>query len=901
MLAAARELAASSSITPLAGRGSELEREFAHGLVRQLFEQPLVEVEPRVRERLLSGAAGHAAGALGFSPHADAPPDGFTVLHGLYWLCAGLSDRAPLLLSVDDAHWGDAPSLRFLAYLAPRIAELPVALIVAARRREPGAGASILSELVADPLVRLTRPRQLSREVVAELVRERLAPDTANEFVAAFHAATLGNPFLVEELLGSCVEEGVHPSAAAAARLRELVPGAVTHAILLRLGRLPEAAAELARAVAVLGPGADLRRAAAVADLEDTAAAAAADALAGADILGEERPLAFAHPLVRSAVYRDMPPAERALRHARAADLLRREGAPPDRVAVHLLAVEPAADPTVVATLRAAARGTIAQGAPDVAAGYLRRALAEPPEPKVRSTVLLETGTAEARAGDDLAHEHLEQALECAEDRTERVHVSLILGRTLLLSERQVLGIETFDRAAATVAAGDPDLELLFEGAAVAVANLDSSLAPRFAERFERLRHTVQQRGSAPPNVLAVLAMHLAMSGGPLDEAVAFAERALTREGPLAEEAAQAPFFTHACAGLLFAERYHRVRGLYEHWLAEARELGLPQQFSTASCFLALISHRLGEVPSAEAHARAAIEAERQHSQPLFRPLELAVLLYPLIERGELDAAERELSRPDFTIEDHHTIHFAYYLHARGSLRLAQGRHREALEDLLASGERLHALQARNPALVAWRSDAALAYLGLGEQRDAARLAADELELARALGAPRALGVSLRVAGVVQRGEGGVELLRQAVAVLEGTPATLEHSRALTDLGSALRRAGQRSSARRVLESAMDSASRCGATALAERARAELRILGAKPRRLVVSGIDSLTASERRVADMAAEGHTNREIAQALFVTSRTVETHLTHVYRKLSIQRREQLAEALARAASSR
>jgi DNA-binding CsgD family transcriptional regulator len=228
----------------------------------------------------------------------------------------------------------------------------------------------------------------------------------------------------------------------------------------------------------------------------------------------------------------------------------------------------------------------------------------------------------------------------------------------------------------------------------------------------------------------------------------------------------------------------------------------------------------------------------------------------------------------------------------RGVLRMAQGRHAEALDDFLELGRRDEALAVRNPA-IPWRCGAALSHLALGDPEAGAALVEDHLDRARVWGTASALGTGLRVRGLLKGREGRGDLL-EAVAVLEESPAALEHARALVDLGSTLRRNGQRREAREPLRQGLDRARRCGATALAETAHAELVTAGARPRRLQFSGAESLTASERRVAEMAAAGQSNREIAQALFVTVRTVENHLSRSYRKLEIGSREQLAEAL-------
>ena len=193
-----------------------------------------------------------------------------------------------------------------------------------------------------------------------------------------------------------------------------------------------------------------------------------------------------------------------------------------------------------------------------------------------------------------------------------------------------------------------------------------------------------------------------------------------------------------------------------------------------------------------------------------------------------------------------------------------------------------------------WRSGAALAAHALGDVERARALAEQEVELARAYGAPRPIGIALRTCGLVMGGEEGFELLETAVQVLDRSPARLELARARSELGAAHRRAGRRQAAQAELRHALDLAHRCGAIALAERTREELAAAGARPRRAQLSGLESLTASERRVAELAAAGSTNREIAQALFVTVKTVEWHLRNTYLKLGIGSRRELEGAM-------
>jgi DNA-binding CsgD family transcriptional regulator len=193
-----------------------------------------------------------------------------------------------------------------------------------------------------------------------------------------------------------------------------------------------------------------------------------------------------------------------------------------------------------------------------------------------------------------------------------------------------------------------------------------------------------------------------------------------------------------------------------------------------------------------------------------------------------------------------------------------------------------------------WRSDAALSLIALGDCREASRLCAEEIELARQWGAARGLGIALRAAGAAEGAGRGIELLTEAVSVLRPSPARLELARALIDLGAAHRRAGSRAVARELLREGLDLAHALGGLALADRARRELVVAGGRPRRDAIRGRDALTPSELRVAQLAAGGQTNRQIAQSLFVTQRTVENHLTSTYGKLGISSRPELPAAL-------
>jgi DNA-binding CsgD family transcriptional regulator len=235
---------------------------------------------------------------------------------------------------------------------------------------------------------------------------------------------------------------------------------------------------------------------------------------------------------------------------------------------------------------------------------------------------------------------------------------------------------------------------------------------------------------------------------------------------------------------------------------------------------------------------------------------------------------------------------------AKGTFALATGDPSAAAQSFLAVGAWMNAWGERDPEMLAWRDGAALALAQLGDLERAHTLNNESIELARSIERPRALGIGLRTAAVITGGKESVELMRQAVGVLASTPARLEHARALIDLGAALRRQNHRKEAREPLREGVELARRRGATALVERGQTELIAAGSRPRRVALSGVEALTPSERRVARLAAEGLSTPEIAQQLFVTVNTVESHLRHVYSKLGIHSRDELPGGLTLAA---
>jgi DNA-binding CsgD family transcriptional regulator len=889
--------AAQQGVRVLDARGVELEREFPYGLIRQLLAPALAALQPAERAKLLEGPAVPAGPVLGgaadrLGAERPARDHAWAVREALSAVCGRLARRGPLLLAVDDAHWADLASLRCLAFLARHRRELALALLVATRPAERPQEADLMLELLGDPEALILRPAPLSTDAVATLLAAELGTEPEPEFASACQRATGGTPLYVLALARELAERDLAPVAANAELAASIGPRTLAATLLARVRRVAPAGADAARAVAVLGPEARPHRVARLAGVSAAAATEAADALAAAGVLRPGRPLDFVHPVLRATIADDLPAGERSRLHAAAARLLRQEGAPVDRVATHLLASDPAGDADTVELLSTAARGALGQGAPSSAVSYLRRALAEPPPASRRPQLLLELGFAESYAGMAETFEHLEHALELAQDAAARSSTAMALGRMLEIAGRAPDAYTVLDRAAREARAHDPERAVALEAAAVNAGILYEDTAGAAATRARDLRRRLAAAPeSVPASVAGTLAYAAAIAGEPADDVVALARHALEAHPRVLPEAPdRPPFYYHACAALMFCERYDEEARLLDASLEQARRLSARSHLVLLSIFRAWLNARRGALMAVDDDAALAFA---EPPAPRFsRLLALAARLEALVERDELDRGAREVEA-DWIGDDGSVMH-AVFLAARARLRSAQQRPAEALADALWAGRQLVALQAPSPAVAPWRSTVAIAHHALGDATAARALVQEEAKLARAAGLPRAIGIAQRAAGVIEGGERDIELLAEAATTLAGTEAPVERARALADLGVALRRRGRRAQARDVLAQALDVAHRHHAHRIAEHARRELRAAGARPRRALLTGVEALTPSERRVAEFAAQGLTNAEIARQLFVAPRTVEGHLTHVYRKLDISRRTELADAL-------
>jgi DNA-binding CsgD family transcriptional regulator len=896
VLAAARSRAAAAEMDVLHARASELERTFSYGVVRQLFEPLLRKADDAARRRLFDGVAIHAARL--FDPDQvdrdeASENESFALIHALYWLALNLAEARPVVIAIDDLQWVDAASLRWLSYLARRLDTVSVCAFVTLRAGEDED--PTLVDLLADPGTVIARPAPLTASAVAELVRAGLGADAEADFCLACHRASGGNPLFLHELVRTFQTEGLERSIEVVERV---APETVSRSVKVRLSRLPAEAAAAARAIAVLGDGADGAHVAQLADVDSRALSAAAAALARLHLIHFDEPLRFVHPVVRNAVYESISGGERAEAHARAAALLAGARAAPAAVAAQLLAAPPGTVQGAAAILGEAARRAAAEGSPESTAMYLRRALDESLTDRERADVLLVLARAELRIGAPTAPQRVSDALEFVDDPQLRSSVQLQLARYQIGWNRRKDATRTLEQALAEREVGDDDLSRRLEAELLSAAMHDPDLQVAVRARLDA---PGLDRADGPGTrlLLGVRAYRDATRGTNRERALADAERALPDLAKGIEETDWSLAYGRVLHVLLLGDDFDAAGPIIDELVMSARRLGGALAFSSASLWRAALSHARGALVDAEADARLAFDG-RPAGEFMETPWLYGIVAQVLVERGAVDEAARILASfetevDSFREEDrNHVVLFS----ARAHVASAKGDQRAALSDALASGRIAEAMGFVTPAVdygLSWRTEAALAHHFLGEDDAAQELARTQLELARGWGAPRTLGQALRILGVVEGGGEGLDRLEEAASVLESSPAHLDYGYALTDLGSALRRRNQRRAAREPLRLALELAQRGGAKLLAGRAHEELIATGARPRRLFASGVDALTPSERRVAAMAAEGLTNREIAQALFVTLRTVETHLSGAFRKLDVSARTQLAAALA------
>lgn len=853
LLVEALRLARSEGLTVLSARGSQLESAFGLGVARQLFEAPVAD--PARRDTLLSGAAAAARPVFenlgdGSVSHGD-----FAVLHGLYWLTANLAAEGPVVLAVDDVQWCDSASLRFLVYLAKRLEGLPVAVLVTLRTGEQHPDEALLSELALDPSAVVLRPQPLSLEATEALVRDRLG-EAAESFVGVCQRITAGNPLLLRQLLRALETEGIRPDVAHSDTVRAVGSRAISSLVMLRLRRMPPDATLVARAVAVLDKGADLPTVAALAQLPEDRAAIALDLLARGEVLRDGQSPRFVHPLVRDAVYDDLPAAERALHHERATEVLQQLGSPAEKVAAHLLLAPRRGRGATVAVLRAAARAARERGAPESAVAFLRRALEEPALGRERVDVLVELGNAETMVDGPAAAVHLAEAYAFLDDPRERADLAITTARTHVFASPP--GVATaFAREAASALPAELDDARQGLVALQRITGFMHGLPP--ATYRDEPRPAVSGEGDGARMLAATIAFELTLEGRYRLGAVELARFALAGDRLLQVD--NGLLWVVAANVLVLADV--DLGDFWDRASAHAHSIGGLFNVLSVNLWRGFAQWRGGHLQDA---LDLLNEAEEQHrmwgESAVGLGYTAAFKAGVLLDIGDLEGAGQALDSaselPDIG-EGTRLLR-----EAATRLLLAQQRPREALEVLAATVE---PLGIANPVWAPWRGLKARALAGLGQHDEALRLVEEEVELLRRWGAPAALGPSLRLLGDL-RGSEGIVQLREAVQVLSNTTARLELARAHLALGR--REEVPDAEAVPLLTEALSTARICGARTVADEARTALEQRGQAPDDLPD---EAQSGRQRQVFELAAAGLDVNEVAQRLFLTPGMVRT----------------------------
>ncbi|MGC5015520.1 AAA family ATPase [Streptosporangium sp. DT93] len=788
-------------------------------------------------------------------------------------LCAvllKLSERRPLIVVVDDLHHADPASRLCLSHLARRIAYARVMLVFSV----PDAHTlgSLHTEMRRQPHCRAIRLGHLSPAEVTRLTpadaRAAGAPGADAGAAAAparWHALTGGNRLLVDALL-----EDHRAGDGRGERYAE--------AVLACLHRAGDGTPRVARALAVLGEAGPVPR---LLGENDTATVRAVRELTGAGLLEGGR---FRDEAARSAVLAGLDDHERVDLYRGAAELTYHDGAPVAVVAGHLLRAGHASQPWAPAILEEAAARALRHDGVEAAIEYLLLALRSCSDDRRRARIATVLVRAKWRIDPGTPAGHLAELTEAL----RRGHLTggdaVVLAKALLWhghaeDARDVLAhlrrLDGLDRdAVAELAAAHAWFRSSFP-----------SFLPHLPELTDEQAGGAAHSLSADRRTESADALVRALTGGPLPETAVTAERIL--RGSRLDEMSM-DTVESALLALTYTGRADLAAPWCDSFIAEAASRRAPSRQARLSAIRAEIGLRRGEAASAAAHAQRALELIPPDSWGVAVGGPLGSLLLAGAAMGRQEEFLPVVTRPvpEAMLETRFGLQ---YLHGKGRFHLAAGQARRALRDLRLCGELMGRWGLDSAEFIAWRLDAAQALIALGETQEA-RLLAEE-QLTRSGGSRRVRGMALRVLAATAERRHRVMLLRQSAELLQDGGDRYELARSLTGLTEAYHAVGEFRRAAVLARRARTLAQECRAGALSRALPGDGdgawggEEPGARP---------VLSDAERRVAALAADGYSNREVAAKLFITVSTVEQHLTRVYRKLSVTRRADLPETL-------
>jgi DNA-binding CsgD family transcriptional regulator len=839
---------------------AEAERDLSYGALGDLLRPVLAEVRAELPEP--QGRA--LAVALLVESAGERPPDRRAVAVSVLSALRALGGAAPTLVAVDDVQWLDAPTAFALAYAARRLGEERVAFLLA-RREAEGSLPSELEDALRERLAR-TEVGPFDLDDLYHLLVAHLGTAFTRPALRRLHELSGGSPFFALELARAHVrlEGGLAPA--------ETLPTTLEAIVGERIASLPDETRRALAAAAALSQPSQRTLAAALGDgVEEALGPALA---AGVLELRGER-LEFVHPLLASAAYLGPDAAARRALHRRLADVV-------DDVeerARHLGLAADGPDEEVAAALAAGAERARRRGAPETAARLAERA-AELTPPELAALARERRAAAAVfrfASGDaPQARAVLEELAAGLDAGRERAGILVRLARVRSYGDDLRAAADLFAQALAE--AGDD--AALAAAAHEGLASCLFRLRERLAEAREHARAAVahaRARGDAALAAEALGAQLAAEGVAGLPEARVTAAEALAAR----EEAAFARVLSDpqliAAFVAMWWDELETARAGAESLLLRAHDAGDESSLPYVLFLLAQLECREGAFASALAHAEQGRELSVQAGQVWLEAYALSLAALAEAWCGRMDACREAANRARELAARTSAVPAEYF--AGAALRW--------LEPLVERAERdgLH-----EPGAVPFVPDALEALVAAGRLDDADGLLRVYEERAQALDRSSALAAAARVGGLVLAargdGEGAVRRLERALELQERAPLPAERARTLLVLGAARRRAKRKRAAREALEESLAVFERLGARAWAGAARAELARIGGR-----APGSGDLTPSERRVAELVAEGRTNRETAAALFVSERTVEGHLSRVYAKLGVRSRAELA----------
>ncbi|MDN0196542.1 AAA family ATPase [Streptomyces sp. S.PNR 29] len=903
LVSEARARAVTQGFTVLSGRGGEKEQELAFHVVRQLVQPTLAVMDEAGRRDFLGSWYGIVCAALGLEATGTAHvPDPIGVRDGLDWVMTRLTVmKAPVVMLLDDLHWADAESLAWLTSFAPRAVDLPLLIVAAYRPGELPPEADAFGALVADHGDRPYSLAPLSRAGVARIVRDEVGEGAEDEFCEECWTVTGGSPFEAVELAIRLGERNLKGAQEDLPAMRDLAAAVKGPGLIESLQRLGTTTVRFAHAAAVLGAPVSPDLAATIAVVGSEAAAEAIERLRAARILtdGHEagRGLEFVHPLIATTIYRSIPSGLRVGLHNSAAEALRAAGGSPTAAARHLLEVPCEGKPEAVRCLREAAREYLRAGAPEAARRALTRALQEPPLPEDRAALLHELACSTFLIEPRATVRHLREAL--AEPRIDpdlRASIVYRLTQALAHTDRIAEAAEVSADEARQAAHPRIRLRMQADHFSWSSARADEPDSSARSRRLARLAERLTGRGLEERSVLGLRAWDAMLRGEPHHTVLACAEGAL--RGGLSWTDEDRGFEVPVSVAMVFAycDQPRRAEELFTKGIAECGSKGWRgSHLALGQTLFGYIRYRRGSLAEAEQMAREGLRiAEKVEGAVPAQTFAIGILIQSLLARGRTGAARRLADQYRYGQTVPNAVIYPDPRTVYAELLLAEGRHRDAACLLTQVGRWLDGRDWRNPAWCPWQLDLAYA-AARTEPGRAVGLARDAVKRARDFGAASVIGQALHTEAEVTGGPSALGLYAEAVEHLEQSPASYELARALVGHGAALSRNGRLQEAADRLYRGLECAVHCGAEALALRARDELSSAGLRPLPLRYGQTDTLTAHERRAAEMTAQGDPVSVVAKELRLREQGVRQLLSSVYRKMGTD-----ASGLARALES-